>query len=205
VDHRLIELLQLLETLFWGRVALSLLPPGRIGSHRPEGLAATAAASFLLGSILAVAIDLPAVLLGLPSIPARALTWLAASVALVRWLTLPAAFVPSLFASVDPARPGAIAHHNANDINTRVILQGANNPVDMVTDWAAKPSTLSPGTPPRRGAVGGPSCQWGKKWLRTRSPTAKPSTPSPTAVTMPAPSDIGMRPSSVGISPTTTA
>jgi hypothetical protein len=63
----------------------------------------------------------------------------------------------------------------------------------------------SPGTVEKAPTTGGPSCHPGKKQETTWSPTANSVAPSPTVSTTPAPSDIGMRPSAVGIIPLTTA
>src|SRR6266478_9362638 len=49
-----------------------------------------------------------------------------------------------------------------------------------------------------------PASQWGQNVLTTVSATLNSSTSSPTALTSPAPSDIGMRPSAHGIFPSTT-
>ena len=75
----------------------------------------------------------------------------------------------------------------------------------MATYSAANPSALSPGTPIIRSSFGPPAGQLGKKVDSTLSPTLKRVTPSPTATTSPAPSDMGMRPSGVRIIPATTA
>ncbi len=53
--------------------------------------------------------------------------------------------------------------------------------------------------------LGSPASQVGKKVLTTASPTANSSTPSPTAITSPAPSAIGMRGSLGPHMPLTTA
>jgi len=63
----------------------------------------------------------------------------------------------------------------------------------------------SPGTRVKALVGGAPSIQSGKKIETTGSPTANCVTPSPTASTTPAPSDIGIRPSAAGIMPATTA
>src|SRR5690349_12182847 len=62
----------------------------------------------------------------------------------------------------------------------------------------AKPSTPSPGTVAKPTGTGVPSVHPGKNSDTTRSPTASEVTPSPTASTTPAPSDMGMRPPAVG-------
>ena len=107
--YRMTELLLLLQVLFVGRVALSLLPPGRVGSHRPEGLAATLAASLLVGRVVLVLGDLPHMLLGLPGLSASTLALLAVGALAVRWLTLPGAFVATPPPRVDPAGPRDVA------------------------------------------------------------------------------------------------
>ena len=61
-----------------------------------------------------------------------------------------------------------------------------------------------PGVREKSPARGGPSCQSGKKQETTRSPVLNDATPSPTASTSPAPSAIGILPSSAGIQPATT-
>lgn len=92
-----------------GRVTLSLLPPGRLGSHRPGELPSTLAASLLLGFVVTLVASLPAVLLGQSPLPIGTLAALALGVAVVRWITLPAAFVPSPFPSVDTPPTDAVA------------------------------------------------------------------------------------------------
>src|SRR3546814_9408357 len=63
----------------------------------------------------------------------------------------------------------------------------------------------SPGTCVKAVDGAAPSSQKGKKSDTTSSPILWSVTPSPTASTVPAPSDIGIRPSTVGIIPATTA
>lgn len=76
-----------------GRVALSLLPPGRPGFHGPTELPITWAASHLLGSLVLVAERDIAGAFGLQAGPALLLApW--ALVLVVRWVTLPGAVVP---------------------------------------------------------------------------------------------------------------
>ena len=77
--------------------------------------------------------------------------------------------------------------------------------VGAVTYSRANPSAPSPGTSPITARSGSPSIQCGKKVDTTLSPTANSLTPSPTSITSPAPSDMGTRPSGVGIIPVTTA
>ncbi|MEO6709199.1 MAG: hypothetical protein ABIP42_06430 [Planctomycetota bacterium] len=76
-----------------GRVVLSWLPPGEVGSHRTRDLATTWAASYLLGaSFLAVGASVSA----LARAPVSC-AWIAGAalfLGLARWLTLPAALVP---------------------------------------------------------------------------------------------------------------
>ncbi|HTF88901.1 MAG TPA: hypothetical protein VK843_10865 [Planctomycetota bacterium] len=76
-----------------GRVVLSWLPPGEVGSHRLRDVPTTWAASYLLGaSFLAVGASVSA----LARVPVSC-AWIAGAallLGLARWLTLPAALVP---------------------------------------------------------------------------------------------------------------
>lgn len=67
-----------------GRVALSFLPPGEVGSHLPRALPATLATSFVLGSLIASLA---------PALSIHPL-WSVPFLALLRWFTLPGAMVP---------------------------------------------------------------------------------------------------------------
>lgn len=55
------------------------------------------------------------------------------------------------------------------------------------------PSAEPPSARPMSGAVIGPSIQPWKKVPQTRSPVANRVTPSPVAITVPAPSEFGIR------------
>ena len=66
-----------------------------------------------------------------------------------------------------------------------------------VTASQAKPSMPSPGTNLKSEGTRRPDSHCGKKVDTTASPTANSVTPAPTAVTTPAPSAMGMRPSAV--------
>src|SRR5688572_17286887 len=72
----------LLAWLFAGRVLLSFLPPGEVGSHAWRELPATVATSLVLGCLAASLVG-PTWALGI-----------ALGLALVRWFTLPGAMVP---------------------------------------------------------------------------------------------------------------
>lgn len=89
-----------------GRLALSLLPPGHVGSHRLRDLPTTWAASHMLGLATIESLSRwPAVLdFELPDILALALV---AAIALFRVATLPGAIVPAH--AVPLARAGVVA------------------------------------------------------------------------------------------------
>ena len=89
-----------------GRIALSLLPPGPIGSHERAGLATTWAASHLLGTVV-VALQ-TAVFPPRPDIGYLLLfvgPWVLAGG--LRLATLPARMVPRHAPSAEPTGPGA--------------------------------------------------------------------------------------------------
>jgi hypothetical protein len=95
--------------LLVGRVVLSWLPPGRLGGHALRDLPATLAASFVSYWALTHVASGLARLAGLPPTAFRAFLPLVAAAALLRWLTLPAAFVPTPPPRVRPASPLAVA------------------------------------------------------------------------------------------------
>jgi len=68
-----------------GRVVLSLLPPGEVGSHAWRDLPVTAATSLALGSLIGFLGSLDSFVHPL---------WILLLAALLRWLTLPGAMVP---------------------------------------------------------------------------------------------------------------
>ncbi|MCK6446477.1 MAG: hypothetical protein L6Q99_08815 [Planctomycetes bacterium] len=86
-------LLVLLQRACLGRLALSFLPPGELGSHRPAAWLRTWAASHFVGGVLWSAIDAWCGRLGV-TLDARVAIGLVALVVIVRWLTLPAGMVP---------------------------------------------------------------------------------------------------------------
>jgi hypothetical protein len=137
VPSPLIEPLLLAQTLLVGRVTLSLLPPGRLGSHRLGELAATLSASVLLGYAVTLVADLPAVVLGLPSLPVGTLASLALGAAVLRWMTLPGAFVPSPFPSVDSPSTTGVAGRWASALTILLGLMRAEGATELTAAWHA--------------------------------------------------------------------
>lgn len=86
-------LLVLLQRGLLGRLALSFLPPGELGSHRPSAWLRTWAASHFVGGALGSATDAWCARLGV-TLDARVALGLVALVVIVRWLTLPGGMVP---------------------------------------------------------------------------------------------------------------
>jgi len=97
-------LLGLASVALWGRLALSLLPPGEPGSHRPAGLAATWAASHALGLVVLLALGSVAAGVGLRWSGGLLWgTWCA--LALLRAAFLPGSMVPRHLPPAQRARP----------------------------------------------------------------------------------------------------
>ena len=80
-----------LNQVFVGRVLLSFLPPGPLGSHRPRDLAATLAASYVIGVIAWLLLR---VVMRDPSAAYTAFVAIGGVLLFVRCITLPGAMVP---------------------------------------------------------------------------------------------------------------
>ncbi len=135
-EHLLGGLLGLALFGFAGRVVLSFLPPGEPGYHRPARLPATWAASHLLG--LVAFHSLAAAVSPFPlRITVTSFVALFALLAVVRWITLPAAMVPRAGRPTAPSGAAARVLLAALVLAVLALVAVALGPTLIADDLAA--------------------------------------------------------------------
>jgi hypothetical protein len=124
VPAPILAVLILAALLLAGRIVLAWLPAGRLGASELRELPATLAASFVLQCAAGYAAIVLIRTLGLPRDWLRALLPAICLLGIVRWLTLPATFVPTPPPRVKPSSPFLSAIHAACAAALAIVLIG---------------------------------------------------------------------------------